>query len=62
MFNINDLVRIKKEFVNNENELKQVFKIVDINEVTNRCYIEIQNCNLPLVPQELVSFEMIEKI
>lgn len=61
MFNINDLVRIKKEFANNENELKQVFKIVDINDITNRCYIELQ-CNLPLAPQELVDFEMIERI
>lgn len=61
MFKINDYVKIKKGFENSENELKQVYRIVDINEKTKRCYIELQ-CNLPLKPQELVSFEMIEKI
>ena len=34
-----------------------VFKIVNYNETTGRCYIESTNLDLPIPPQELVSLD-----
>lgn len=43
-----------------------IFKVTNLNEVTNRCYIEpvtsLPGINMNLVPQELVSIEEIEFI
>ena len=61
MFSIGDLVRIKEEW-RNPNETDSTFKVVNVNDYTKRCYIELLDSRLPLTPQELVSFEMIEKI
>lgn len=61
MFAIGDLVRIKAEW-RNPNETDSTFKVVNVNDYTERCYIELLDSGLPLPPQELVSFEMIEKI
>ena len=59
MFKVGDIVRIKEEFRNpGETDLR--YRVVDVNPVTERCYIELKDCNLPLSPQELVAFAMIE--
>lgn len=60
-FNIGELVRIRKEWANNPKELTNTYRIVNVNDVTNRYYIEMVDCALPFVPQELVSEEVIEK-
>lgn len=59
MFKRGDVVRIKSEW-RNPNETDQFYVVVDVNDSTKRCYISLLNCDLPLVPQELVSFDMIE--
>lgn len=62
MFDIGDLVVIKDEYLDSSESKGIVFKIVDVNNITKRCYIEIADSDLPLNPQELVGFEMIEKV
>ena len=62
MFEIGDLVTIKPEFLDKKESAKLIYRVVNVNTVTKRCYIEIADCNLPLSPQELVSFDMIQKI
>lgn len=61
MFETGDLVTIKPEFLEKKETEGLIYKVVDVNIVTKRCYIEIADCNLPLSPQELVSFDMIQK-
>lgn len=61
MFETGDLVTIKPEFLEKKETEGLIYKVVDVNTVTKRCYIEIADCNLPLSPQELVSFDMIQK-
>lgn len=61
MYAIGDLVRIKEEW-RNPNEIDCDYRVVNVNDYTKRCYIELLDSRLPLPPQELVSFEMIEKI
>jgi len=59
MFQQGDLVTIREEF-RNPGETDMVFQVVSVNDVTQRCYITPATCNLPLCPQELVSFAMIK--
>lgn len=59
MFKIGDLVNIKPE-CRNPGETNQVYRVVNVNDATKRCYIELAESNLPLNPQELVTFDMIE--
>lgn len=59
MFNVGDIVKIKKDF-QNPGETDRRYRVVNVNAVTERCYIELEECDLPLSPQELVSFAMIE--
>lgn len=59
MFINGDLVRIREEF-RAPNETNRVYRVTNVNEATKRCYIELAACTLPLSPQELVSFDMIE--
>lgn len=61
-FNIGDLVRIKKEWLDSEQEADKVFTVVNVNEVTHRCIIEWQNSGMALAPTELVGFDMIEAL
>ena len=61
MFSVGDLVRIK-EARRAPHESDMVFRIVNVNDYTERCYIELLDSGLLLPPQELVSFDMIEKI
>jgi hypothetical protein len=42
-------------------EENMIFNVVNYNEVTERCYIELV-CNLPIKPQELVSINEIQNI
>ena len=58
MFRNDDLVKIKEAF-QNPGETDLVYRVVNVNEATNRCYIELAESNLPLNPQELVSFDML---
>lgn len=58
MFYKGDIVTIKESF-RNPGETNQLYRVVDVNSATKRCYIELANCNLSLSPQELVSFDMI---
>lgn len=58
MFKNNDLVKIKEEF-HNSGETNQLYRVVNVNEATKRCYIELADCKLPISPQELVSFDML---
>ena len=60
MFKIGDRVVIKEEYLDSKETKGLVFRVVDVNEATKRCYIEIADSDLPLNPQELVGFEMIE--
>jgi hypothetical protein len=46
-------------------EEELIYKIVNLNEANNRCYIEplnLKNWNKDLLPQELVSVDDIESI
>lgn len=61
MFETGDLVTIKPEFLDKKESAELVYRVVDVNTITKRCYIEIANSDLPLNPQELVSFDMIQK-
>lgn len=58
MFKKGDLVTIKEAF-RNPGETDRLYRIVDVNDATKRCYVELAVCDLPISPQELVSFEMI---
>jgi len=47
----------------NEEEAKLIFKVVNFNEVTNRCYIQpINLVGMSIIPQQLVSVEWIQNI
>ncbi len=56
---IGKLVKLKKPELGEEDI---IFKIVNFNEKTNRVYIEAINMDLPIPPQELVSFDDVELI
>ncbi len=43
-------------------EEKLIFKIVNYNEGTRRCYIEPVNSTLSIPPQELVSIDDVENV
>lgn len=62
MFEIGDLVTIKPEYLDSKESADLVYKVVDVNTITKRCYIEIAESDLPLNPQELVGFDMIQKV
>jgi len=61
MFKVGDYVRLNEEFCREE-ERKLIYMITDVNNATKRCYIAALNTNLSILPQELVSFEMIRKV
>lgn len=60
IFKAGDLVRIRPEWRDGK-EKDILYRIADVNESTGRCYIEPEFSDLPIPPQELVSFEMIRK-
>ncbi len=45
-----------------EGEENLIFKIVNYNEGTRRCYIEPVNSALSIPPQELVSIDDVENV
>ena len=49
---LNKLVRLKFP---QEGEENIIYKVVNYNEITGKCYIEPTNLNFPIPPQELVS-------
>ena len=62
MYKLGDIVKIKKEWLDTPVGRSNRYIVTDVNNTTKRCYIKCVTSNLPLVPEELVSFEMIEKI
>lgn len=61
MFKNGDIVRIKREHRSSA-EKDLLYRIVNVNNATGRCYIELAESKLPLSPQELVSFEMLDLV
>ena len=59
MIDINKPVKLKYPETGEE---KVIYKVVNYNNETQRCYIEPTNLNLPIPPQELVSVNDIENI
>jgi len=59
MIDINKPIKLKKPEVGEENI---IYKVVNYNDATNRCYIEPVNLNLPVPPQELVSIDDITNL
>lgn len=59
MIDIEKLVKLKNP---EEGEENVVYKVVNFNEVTQRCYIEPTNLNFSIPPQELVSIDDIENL
>ena len=63
MFNVGDLVKIKPNFLDEgEKNTDFFYRITSVNDQRKRCYISAINCDLPIVPEELVGFNMIEPI
>lgn len=58
-FVIGDIVTIKPEWLDSAENAENEYLVVDVNYETKRCYIEPINSDLPIRPQELVSFDMI---
>lgn len=54
-----DIVTIKPEWLDVGESADTEFIVVDVNYETKRCYIEPVKCDLPIKPQNLVSFEML---
>lgn len=61
-FVIGDIVVIKPEWIESKETADAEYMVVDVNYETKRCYIEPVDCDLPIKPQELVSFDMISLI
>ena len=61
MFKVGDYVLIRPEWCDSVGQTTHPYKVVSVNEVTRRCIIQSQMCELALVPTEVVSFEMIYK-
>ena len=59
MIDIEKPVKLKQP---EQGEEKIIYKVVNYNEETQRCYIEPTNLDLPIPPQELVSVDDIENI
>ena len=55
----NKPVKLKFPEVGEENV---IYKVVNYNELTKRCYIEPINLNFSIPPQELVSVNDIENV
>lgn len=58
-FVIGDIVTIMPEWLNSKETVVAEYVVVDVNYEMRRCYIEPLGCDLPIKPQELVSFDMI---
>ncbi len=58
-FVIGDIVTIKPEWLDSAEKAENEYMVVNVNYETKRCYIEPINSDLPIRPQELVSFDMI---
>ena len=58
-FVIGDIVTIMPEWLNSKETVVAEYVVVDVNYEMRRYYIEPLDCDLPIKPQELVSFDMI---
>lgn len=56
---LNRPIKLKFPEVGEENV---IYKVVNYNELTKRCYIEPINLNLPIPSQELISINEIENV
>lgn len=52
-----DFTKLVKLSNPEQGEENIIYKVVNVNEETQRCYIQPVNLNLPIAPQELVSFD-----
>ena len=62
MFKAGDIVKIKPEWLDRPSDAHARYIVTNVNDVTQRCYIRCVTTNLPFPGEELVSFEMIERI
>lgn len=62
MYKLGDIVKIKKEWLDTPSGRNNRYIVTNVNTVTKRCYIKCVTSDLALVPEELVGFDMIEKI
>ena len=60
-YRIGDIVRIKPEWLDKGESADTLYIVADVNDATKRCYIEPLESPLALKPQNLVSFDMIQK-
>ncbi len=61
MYKNGDIVRIRPEWRDHPEKPGFLYVVIDVNEVTNRCIIQALGTGMSLPPQEVVTFEMIEK-
>lgn len=59
MLDLNKYVKLKNP---EHGEKDVIYKVVNYNNVTRRCYIEPINLSIPLPPQELISIDDIVNI
>lgn len=60
MFAVGDKVRIKPEWCDHPEGAEKVYTVVNVNDVTKRCYIEAEVPGFSFPLQSLVAFYMIE--
>ena len=58
---LGEVVFIRDEWLNDGESRDTRYVIVNVNEVSRRCYIECIDSNMILKPQSLVAFSMIER-
>ena len=59
---IGDIVKIKPEWLGPHETPGKLYRVVDANYETKRCYIEPLESTMFLKPQEPASFEMLELV
>lgn len=62
MFQNGDIVKIKPEWCDRPSEACARYIVTNVNEPTQRCYIRSVTSSLPFPGEELVGFNMIERI
>lgn len=62
MFSVGDKVRIKPEWCDHPEGAEKEYTVVNVNDVTKRCYIEAEVPGFSFPLQSLVAFYMIEHV
>lgn len=58
---VGEIVYIKEEWLADYEPRDDRYVIVNVNEVSRRCYIECIDSKMALKPQNLVAFSMIDR-